>query len=365
VSLGSARRLSSAVRRTALPGAVCVVAALLMSPTPSLADPASPGSPAEPSGRETIPQVQAQLDRLHHDAEIASESLNTVREEMGDTRERLRSLQADVRRQEARVGALRSQVVSTAVADYQSNSTLSTSASFLLADDPQSFLTGLANSAVTQDQQSNLLEQLTVEQRLLEVQQGQADTELEAITADAKRLQRHKAELDDKTDDAQEVLADLKAEQRRRLLAAQERAEEQAAEDALSDVSRTQSRLPTSTSTSDRAAIAVETALAQVGEPYVYGAAGPDAFDCSGLTMYAWAAAGVSIPHSSGLQPSAGTPVSLSALSPGDLIFYYSPISHVGMYIGNGQIVHASNPSSPISVVDMNLMPIATAVHIG
>jgi cell wall-associated NlpC family hydrolase len=81
--------------------------------------------------------------------------------------------------------------------------------------------------------------------------------------------------------------------------------------------------------------------------------------------MYAWAAAGVSIPHASGSQPGAGTPVSFSQLMPGDLIFYYSPISHVGMYIGNGQVVHAPHPGTSVQVVSMNLMPMTMAVRIG
>ncbi len=115
---------------------------------------------------------------------------------------------------------------------------------------------------------------------------------------------------------------------------------------------------------SDRAQIAVQTALAQVGDAYVYGAAGPDAFDCSGLTMYSWAAAGVSISHASSVQPSQGTPVSISSLQPGDLVFYYSPISHVGIYVGNGQLVHAANPSRPVEVVSVYSMPIAMAIRI-
>jgi cell wall-associated NlpC family hydrolase len=109
----------------------------------------------------------------------------------------------------------------------------------------------------------------------------------------------------------------------------------------------------------------VQTALAQVGDPYVYGAAGPDAFDCSGLTMYAWHAAGVSLSHSSSVQAGQGVAVSLSDLMPGDLIFYYSPISHVGMYIGHGQIVHAPHPGLSVQVVSMYEMPIAEARRVG
>jgi len=102
---------------------------------------------------------------------------------------------------------------------------------------------------------------------------------------------------------------------------------------------------------------AVNTALAQVGKPYVWGGAGPDSYDCSGLVQYAYAAAGVSLPHSSRMQSTLGTPVSVADLQPGDLVFFYSPVSHVGMYIGNGQMVHASTYGQPVAVVDLAYMP--------
>jgi cell wall-associated NlpC family hydrolase len=102
---------------------------------------------------------------------------------------------------------------------------------------------------------------------------------------------------------------------------------------------------------------AVDTALAHVGDPYVWGAAGPNAFDCSGLMQYAYSAAGVSLPHSSSSQSRMGTPVSRDQLQPGDLVFFYSPVSHVGMYIGNGQMVHASTSGEPVKVVSLDSMP--------
>jgi cell wall-associated NlpC family hydrolase len=102
---------------------------------------------------------------------------------------------------------------------------------------------------------------------------------------------------------------------------------------------------------------AVRTALAQVGDPYVWGAAGPNAFDCSGLMQYAYAAAGISLPHSSAMQSTMGVPVSRSELRPGDLIFFYSPVSHVGMYIGNGQMVHASTSGQPVKIASVDYMP--------
>lgn len=108
---------------------------------------------------------------------------------------------------------------------------------------------------------------------------------------------------------------------------------------------------------SGAAQVAVDTALAQVGDRYVYGAGGPDAFDCSGLTSFAYRAAGVSLPHSSRSQSQMGRSVSRGELQPGDLIFFYSPVSHVGMYIGNGQMVHASTSSQPVKVANVDSMP--------
>jgi cell wall-associated NlpC family hydrolase len=108
---------------------------------------------------------------------------------------------------------------------------------------------------------------------------------------------------------------------------------------------------------SGSARTAVNTALAQVGKPYVWGAAGPNAFDCSGLMQYAWSSAGVALPHSSSGQSTMGTPVSRSQLQPGDLVFFYSPVSHVGMYIGNGQMVHAATSGEPVKVVSLDSMP--------
>jgi cell wall-associated NlpC family hydrolase len=105
---------------------------------------------------------------------------------------------------------------------------------------------------------------------------------------------------------------------------------------------------------SSRAAIAVRFALAQVGKPYVWGASGPNAYDCSGLTMASWRAAGVSLPHSSREQYGYGTHVSVSQLQPGDLVFMYSPISHVTIYIGGGMLVSAPQTGQNVSVVPLS-----------
>ncbi|SSC23368.1 Endopeptidase, NLPC/P60 [Klenkia terrae] len=105
----------------------------------------------------------------------------------------------------------------------------------------------------------------------------------------------------------------------------------------------------------EAAAIAVQTGLAQVGKPYVVGGAGPGGFDCSGLTQFAYAAAGLSLPHSSRTQSGMGAPVARQDLQPGDLVYYYSPVSHIGLYIGNGQMVHASVSSRPVAVTSVDM----------
>jgi cell wall-associated NlpC family hydrolase len=89
------------------------------------------------------------------------------------------------------------------------------------------------------------------------------------------------------------------------------------------------------------AGAAVQKAKEQLGKPYQYGGSGPDSYDCSGLTMVAWKAGGVSLPHSAEAQYSATTRVATSALQPGDLLFYGSPIHHVGIYVGGGQMIEA------------------------
>jgi cell wall-associated NlpC family hydrolase len=101
------------------------------------------------------------------------------------------------------------------------------------------------------------------------------------------------------------------------------------------------------------AAGAVMEARRQIGKPYHYGAAGPGSFDCSGLTMWAWRAAGKSLPHSSRAQRSATTPIAISDLQPGDLLFYGSPVHHVGIAIGNGQMIHAWHSGTNVQIASI------------
>jgi cell wall-associated NlpC family hydrolase len=107
------------------------------------------------------------------------------------------------------------------------------------------------------------------------------------------------------------------------------------------------------------AGTAVRTACAQIGKPYVWGANGPGSFDCSGLTQYSWGKAGVSLTHYTGAQWREGTPISRANARPGDLVFFYSDLHHVGMYVGNGLMVHASRAGQPVKMAYISNMPIA------
>ncbi|OBH08987.1 peptidoglycan hydrolase RipC [Mycobacterium sp. E1747] len=103
----------------------------------------------------------------------------------------------------------------------------------------------------------------------------------------------------------------------------------------------------------DRATV-VQAALTQVGSPYVWGGAAPGGFDCSGLVMWAFQQAGISLPHSSQAQAAGGQPVALSDLQPGDVITFYNDASHSGLYVGDGMVIHSSTYGQPVRVVPMN-----------
>ena len=113
----------------------------------------------------------------------------------------------------------------------------------------------------------------------------------------------------------------------------------------------------TVSSSSNKGAKALAFAKKQLGDSYRYGATGPNSWDCSGLTGGAWKAAGVKLPRTSQAQYRVGKKIAKSALKPGDLVFFYSGISHVGIYAGGGKIIHASRPGKPVEYIKMSYMP--------
>jgi cell wall-associated NlpC family hydrolase len=312
---------------------------------------------ANPSFAEPdIQDVQARVEKLYHEAEQASERYNEAREELKSTKSQLKSLQADLDAQQAKVDTVRERVAATVVGEYQGQA-LSTTTQVVLSDDPDTFLDQLTLVSAYNEQQAQMLADFATQVKQLELREAAAERELAEIAEIEERLAAEKAEIEEKAGQAESLLDELEAEAAAEAAAAEERTiapSRTAQRSALPDVA-----------VSGRAGAAVNYALAQVGDSYVYGAAGPDSFDCSGLTMMAWAQAGVGLPHSSSGQMGSGPSVSSSALQPGDLVFYYSPVSHVGIYIGNGQIVHAANPSTGVEITGVFSMPFSGAVRPG
>ena len=302
-----------------------------------------PGSAqAEPD----IEDVQARVDRLYHEAEMASERYNDVRLELNELNKDLASIKADERRQDQRLEAVRHEVQDAIVRQYQGQN-LSAVGQVVVSDDPGAFLRRLSTMSSFNDLQSQMFSDYGRELKALDIRHDATARRAQQVSDLKAQLGKEKATIDQKVDEAESLLDRLKEKQREAMMA-----------------SRSDVRVP-SVPASGRAAAAVNYAMAQVGDAYVYGASGPDAYDCSGLTMASWAQAGVALPHSSSAQYSSGPAVPASALQPGDLVFYYSPISHVGMYIGNGMIVHAANPSTGVQVAGLYSMPFSGAVRPG
>ncbi|MBZ5734316.1 C40 family peptidase [Nocardioides sp. TRM66260-LWL] len=307
--------------------------------------------------KPSVESVQARVDALYRQAEQASERYNDARLQLSELQQDLRLLRADQRRQARGLQSARAQVRDSVVRQYEGQG-LSAVGEVVVSRDPSAFLDQMATMASFDDIQQQLYSSYATQAEALRLRTAAAQDRADRLAALKKGLADDKRTIDDKLAEAKALLGDLKAEQRAAV------------------VSRDQPRVggaPSSASTavpknvpvSGRAGAAVSYALAQVGDAYVYGAAGPNAFDCSGLTMMAWAQAGVSLPHSSSAQYASGTKVAPGDLQPGDLVFYYSPISHVGIYIGNGQIVHAANPSTGVAVSPVFSMPFSGAVRPG
>ena len=305
-----------------------------------------PSSPAQ--AEPTIDEVQTQVDRLYHQAEQAQERYNDAKVELDELRKDLGSLEADQDRQDDRLTTVREQVQDSIVSQYEGTS-LSAVGQAVVSEDPARFLSQLTTISAYNDIQNQLFADYATELKALDIRRSATGDRRAQMAALEQQLAKEKAAVEEKLAEAKDQLATLKEEEREELLASRS-----------GDV-----RLPSDVPASGRAAAAVQYALGQVGDAYVYGAAGPSAFDCSGLTMMSWAQAGVGLPHSSSAQFGSGPHISSSALQPGDLVFYYSPISHVGIYIGNGLIVHAANPGTGVRVAGLFSMPYSGAVRPG
>ena len=322
------------------------------TPSPSSADP-------------SVSDVQARVVSLSRQAEVASERLTEARDNLAQGQARLRAVRADLDSKRRQVAAMRQQVVDAVVAQSQGE-TISPATQTALSNGPDAFLQRLVLVSQYNDQQQQLEAGFATEARQLDLRRQAVARELTQLQQTRKQLSAQKATIEQKAAQAKQLLSHLKAQAAARQAA------------ALAQASRAMQRTstaspapapttapPVAVPASGRAGAAVSYAMSKVGDAYVWGGTGPTGFDCSGLTMMAWRQAGVSLPHSAAGQMSYGTPVSHSQLQPGDLVFYYSPVSHVGMYIGNGKIVNAENPSVGVAVAPVDMMPFAGAVRPG
>jgi cell wall-associated NlpC family hydrolase len=312
---------------------------LLIGATAALTVAVLPGNAAAVPGDADA--VAAQVAEANHQLEVVTEQLNEAKVQLEQKQADAASADQAAADAEAQLDALDGQIRQIAHAAYTGDSFARLDL-MLTSESVDDFVSQLGTLDAIAGHTNDLVTEVALAADEAESAQEAADT----AEADAQKayddIAAQQKELEAKIADYQRQYAALTAPQQ----AAVARAHGGDTQAVPSGV----------IAPSAAAQAAVDTALAQVGDPYVYGAGGPDAFDCSGLTQYAYSAAGVSLPHSSASQSRMGMAVSRSELQPGDLVFFYSPVSHVGMYIGNGQMVHASTSGQPVKVASLDSM---------
>ncbi|OKJ94894.1 C40 family peptidase [Streptomyces sp. CB02400] len=294
--------------------------------------------------------TRAEVDRLYREAEKATEAYNEADERADGLRRQIATAQDGIARQQARVNTMRESLGSLAGAQYRSGG-LDPALALLLSDDPEDYL-----------EKASVLDRITVHQaaelrrlrgalRSLAQDRAEAAGKLGALERSRKAVAAHKRTVERKLTEARRLLASLPAGER----AAWDRATRSARADLLG---------PSGAPASARAAAAVAAARSALGRPYVWGAEGPSAFDCSGLTQWSYAQAGVALPRTSQAQRYAGRRIPLSEARPGDLVVYRSDASHVGMYMGNGQVIHAPHPGAPVRYDPVGMMPVSSVTRV-
>ncbi|MFE6480859.1 C40 family peptidase [Streptomyces rochei] len=309
----------------------------------------------------TPAQVEATVDKLYREAEVATEKYNGAKEKARAAERRLEDLRDEAARKEDRLNSAREALGSVAAAQYRSGG-LDPALRLALSSDPDRYLEGAALVERAGSRQRAAVGRFRKELREVEQLRGAARVEVASLTSRRAELKRHRKTITDKLEAARRLLSRLTREERARLA---EDTGGGTADRASRSSSGPRDGLPTTGRAPDsRAAAAIAYARQKLGSPYVWGATGPHAFDCSGLTQAAYRAAGVSLPRTTYAQIDAGRRVARSELLPGDLVFFYSGISHVGIYIGDGKMIHAPNPSAPVRVAPVDQMPFAGATRV-
>ena len=376
---------------------------------------------------EAVAEAKEALERIQQESSAIDQGIIEASARAGDSQTKLAEVTADLEKQEAKVDVMESDLGDIAVVQFQSGG-FDITAQLLTSESESSFLSSLATIQNEADRSNSSLQLLQVEQAEVDALRAEAGRTSANLQADLMAKEELAQQYDAKEAEAEAVFDRLSAEERERLhqlelqrqreqaeadrqarLAAERAAAEVAEREAASAAERdaaaereaasessttsdvepavpsqseaetpSQSEVETksapavtkeepaaTTGSSSRASSAISAATSKVGSTYVWGTSGPSTFDCSGLTSYAYRQVGISLPRSSRAQFSMGTKVAKSDLQPGDLVFYYSPVSHVGIYIGNGKIVDAANPRSGVRITDVNSMPYSGARRVG
>ncbi len=355
--------------------------------------------PAAADIGQQIASAQARLTLLENAAEIAAERYNGARVTLAGADRAAATAQQRQARARDLVAGLQRQVGEFAAQAYKSGG-VSYLAALVGARSPDQLLDRFSDLQVIGANQQDALRSLKVAQ----LHEQEAALSAQAAVSDARRvlsqLSAAKAAVERNAAAAQQLLTELRAKQaelvhlaqiaaaraaaiqraaalravqqaraRAAALAQQQQATAVAAaafaEQPVSPAPVPPAPVPAGGGAAlDAAQVAVRVAEAQLGKPYVWGAAGPDTFDCSGLTMYAYAAAGIALPHFTGAQWNVGRHVALSALLPGDLVFYYSDLHHMGMYVGNGQVIEAPHTGDVVKFAPIAAGPYVGAVRV-
>lgn len=316
------------MRAAIWPLTAAVAASLLMAPSSQAA--------------QTLEQVQAQVIRLEEEATAAAEGAQEAKVRLASLTRSLAGIQAKAALQGKTVDAISKTLGAIAVDQYKSG-TLSESLELLFSSDPSLYLSAAGSlEAITRKKGIQLRKFQSAEQELNATSLTVSDR-LAQVKVLEKRLAERSAVAKKKLAQAESLLAKLKKEDRERLARlAKER------EDA--DQASSLEAAKGAAGVSGRAGTALKFALKQIGDRYVFGADGMVTWDCSGLTMRAFQRAGVSLPHSSRAQARMGKSIPFSQKKPGDLLFFGRPISHVGIYLGGGKMVHAPRSGSRVKV---------------
>ncbi|MEW2121297.1 NlpC/P60 family protein [Streptomyces sp. NPDC005474] len=322
--------------------ALCVLSA-----TVAALGAAVPSAVAAPTADST----RAEVDRLYAEAEKATESYNRADERADALREQVTRAQDRIARQQQRVNTMREALGSLAGAQYRSGG-MDPSLALLFSDNPDEYLEKAAALDRINFHQAGELRELEAAGRELAQERSEAADRLTELERSRKAVAEHKRTVERKLAKARALLNALPSADR-------------AAYDRASRSDRADLPDPgNAAAPSGRAAAAVAAARAALGSPYVWGSNGPSGFDCSGLMQWSYAKAGVSLPRTSQAQRYAGHQVPLSQAQPGDLVTYRADASHVGMYVGNGQVIHAPYPGAPVRYDPVGMMPVSSVTRV-